>query len=292
MTAVLGGLGTFGAFVVAMVLDPVVLATGGGWMVAGTLLYVAYRRYKGLPLTETVKVDALDAARGRGGRVPRACWSPSTTTIRSPRRPWRRRRRSRRAGGGRSTSLSLVDGADEPAARRRAATSGEARGADEDRAGEADLRPAGQRQHRPRAAWAGRARRSSRRRRQINAAAIVMPLRYRDGAPLYGKTLQTVLAKRPCRVIVSANPRRVDRRAAARCGRHGGGRGMSGPQPDEVYRARHPDVRGRHLGFGIAIVVVTLANGGGLASTGLWLGLLFIGLGAGRLVPRPARERR
>ena len=33
-----------------------------------------------------------------------------------------------------------------------------------------------------------------------------MPLRYRDGAPLYGKTLQTVLAKRPCRVIVAANP--------------------------------------------------------------------------------------
>ena len=33
-----------------------------------------------------------------------------------------------------------------------------------------------------------------------------MPLRYRGGAPLYGKTLQTVLAKRPCRVIVAANP--------------------------------------------------------------------------------------
>jgi len=41
---------------------------------------------------------------------------------------------------------------------------------------------------------------------EIDAAAIVMPLRYRGGAPLYGKTLQTVLAKRPCRVIVSANP--------------------------------------------------------------------------------------
>ena len=42
--------------------------------------------------------------------------------------------------------------------------------------------------------------------REINAAAIVMSLRYRNGAPLYGKTLQTVLAKRPCRVIVSAHP--------------------------------------------------------------------------------------
>ena len=49
----------FGAFVVAMVLDPVVLATGGGWMIVGTLLYVAYRRYKRLPLRETVKVESL-----------------------------------------------------------------------------------------------------------------------------------------------------------------------------------------------------------------------------------------
>jgi hypothetical protein len=36
-------------------------------------------------------------------------------------------------------------------------------------------------------------------------------------------------------------------------------------------------------GFGAAIVVVTLANGGGPASTGLWIGLLFCALGAGRL---------
>jgi basic amino acid/polyamine antiporter, APA family len=42
--------------------------------------------------------------------------------------------------------------------------------------------------------------------RDIKAAAIVMPLRYRNGKPLYGRTLQTVLAKRPTRVIVAAQP--------------------------------------------------------------------------------------
>jgi APA family basic amino acid/polyamine antiporter len=42
--------------------------------------------------------------------------------------------------------------------------------------------------------------------RSIKAAAIVMPLRYRNGKPLFGKTLQTVLAKRPTRVIVAAQP--------------------------------------------------------------------------------------
>ena len=42
--------------------------------------------------------------------------------------------------------------------------------------------------------------------REIGAAAIVMQLRYRAGVPMYSKTLQTVLAKRPCRVIIAANP--------------------------------------------------------------------------------------
>jgi APA family basic amino acid/polyamine antiporter len=46
--------------------------------------------------------------------------------------------------------------------------------------------------------------------KMIKAAAIVVGLRYRNGAPLYDKTLQTVLAERPTRVIVvsdrSVNP--------------------------------------------------------------------------------------
>jgi APA family basic amino acid/polyamine antiporter len=36
----------------------------------------------------------------------------------------------------------------------------------------------------------------------INAAAVVVGLRWRNGTPLYDKTLQTVLGERPCRVIV------------------------------------------------------------------------------------------
>jgi uncharacterized membrane protein len=37
------------------------------------------------------------------------------------------------------------------------------------------------------------------------------------------------------------------------------------------------------LGFGLAILVVTLVNGGSVGSAGLWLGLLFIGIGVARL---------
>jgi len=41
---------------------------------------------------------------------------------------------------------------------------------------------------------------------QIKAVAIVMQLTYRNGAPLYGKTLQGVLGSRPCRVLIAADP--------------------------------------------------------------------------------------
>jgi APA family basic amino acid/polyamine antiporter len=41
---------------------------------------------------------------------------------------------------------------------------------------------------------------------EIKAAAIVLGLRYRNGVPLYDKTLQTVLGERPCRVIVVSEP--------------------------------------------------------------------------------------
>jgi hypothetical protein len=36
-------------------------------------------------------------------------------------------------------------------------------------------------------------------------------------------------------------------------------------------------------GFGVAIVIVTLANGGGVTSFGLLIGILFTALGLGRL---------
>jgi hypothetical protein len=47
----------------------------------------------------------------------------------------------------------------------------------------------------------------------MEASAIVMGLRYRNGTPLYGKTLQTILAERPTRVIIVGEPGRA--RAAA-----------------------------------------------------------------------------
>lgn len=37
------------------------------------------------------------------------------------------------------------------------------------------------------------------------------------------------------------------------------------------------------IGFGVAIVAVTLANGGGATSFGILIGLVFVAMGCGRL---------
>ena len=96
---------------------------------------------------------------------------------------------------------SMLTVPDQPAARRRAARAG-SRGAEQDRAGEADRRPAGDRPRRAGAARPGglldrRGGEADQAPRRSSSA-----LRYRNGAPLYDKTLQTVLGERPCRVIV------------------------------------------------------------------------------------------
>jgi hypothetical protein len=52
---------------------------------------------------------------------------------------------------------------------------------------------------------------------------------------------------------------------------------------ERVYRGA---VRAFSLGFiaiGLAVLVITLVNGGGPASLGFLMGLAFVGIGAGRL---------
>jgi multisubunit Na+/H+ antiporter MnhB subunit len=58
---------------------------------------------------------------------------------------------------------------------------------------------------------------------------------------------------------------------------------MAAPAPDEVYRGVTRLFALIILGFGLAIVVVTLVHGGGPLSAGVLLGVLFTLLGAGRL---------
>ena len=53
-------------------------------------------------------------------------------------------------------------------------------------------------------------------------------------------------------------------------------------EPDEIYTAVTRIFGVVIAVFGVVILVVTLTNGGGIASSGIWMGLVFIGLGLGR----------
>jgi hypothetical protein len=65
----------------------------------------------------------------------------------------------------------------------------------------------------------------------------------------------------------------------------------SPPPPDEVYRAVTRVFAALITAFGIAIVVVTLAHGGNASASGIWIGLVFTGLGLGRLYLSLRRSR-
>ena len=206
LTAVLGGLGTFGAFVVVMALDPITLAVGGGWMVFGVLLYLAFRRYQGIPATKTVKVVlpeplGVEEIEYQSVLVAFDDEEPfSEETVTTAVRLAAKRRR-----GIHVVSVLLV-----PTHLPLDAPLEEQEGAAQSKIEQAKLigglRVSGH-VHRVRPNQAGRS--IAEEAGELKATALVMGLRYRNGSPLYTKTLQTVLADRPCRVIIVGEPGRA-----------------------------------------------------------------------------------
>ncbi len=199
LTAVLGGLGTFAAWIVVMALNPRTLAVGAGWMAFGIAVYVLYRRNQKLPLTQTVKVVTpeplgVEEIEYRSILVAFEDGEPfSEEMVATAVKLASKRRR-----GVHIHSLLTVP--------TNLPLDAELR----DREAEAQSKVeqakliGGQRVtghvERVRPAQAGYS--ISDEAKLINAAAVVVGLRYRNGAPLYDKTLQTVLGERPCRVIV------------------------------------------------------------------------------------------
>ena len=80
LTAVLGGLGTFAAWIVVMALNPRTLVVGTGWMVLGIAVYVLYRRNQGLPLTADREGGDCRSRSGSRRSSTAASWSASRTT--------------------------------------------------------------------------------------------------------------------------------------------------------------------------------------------------------------------
>jgi APA family basic amino acid/polyamine antiporter len=202
LTAVIGGLGTFAAWLVVISLELTTLAIGGAWMVAGVVLYLLYRRSQRLPARETVKVllpEPLGVEEVEYKSVLVAFEDDpfSPQTVGTAARLAGRRRRGIHVVALLNVPTHLP--LDAPLDRQE----GEAQSKIEQAKLIGGLRVTG---HvlRVRPGQGGHA--IADEARAIEAAAVVMQLRYRNGTPLYGRTLQTVLAERPCRVIVAAEP--------------------------------------------------------------------------------------
>src|SRR3954466_13890284 len=197
--ALFGGLGTGIAFVVVTVLNFETLVAGAIWLALGLGTFVWYRHRQGLPLTETHKIvlpkpaveheveyesvlvafedgnfsseavstaARLAARRRRGIHVLVTITVPPNSPIDAP------------LPDEEALAASIIDSARVRGGRRVTG-------------------------HWEKVRPGGAGRRIVEEARSIRARAIVMPLPpRRTGASLFGKTLETVLAERPARVII------------------------------------------------------------------------------------------
>jgi basic amino acid/polyamine antiporter, APA family len=200
--AVFGGLGTAIAFVVVTVLNVETLIAGSIWLAIGLTTYIAFRRRQGLSLTETVKIVTpkpaveheveyesilvafedhnfspavvataakLAAPRRRGIHVLVTITVPPNSPIDAP------------LPDEEARAASVIDQARVRGGRRVTG-------------------------HWEKVRPGGGGRRIVEEAREIRARALVMALPpRRAGMSLFGKTLETVLAERPCRVIIESD---------------------------------------------------------------------------------------
>jgi APA family basic amino acid/polyamine antiporter len=201
LLSLVGGLATGVAFVVLSVLNMEVLVSGVVWLAVGIAGYVLYRRNQQLSLTQTTKIVvpqpivdheveyesvlvAFEDASFSGDAVSTAAKLAA------------RRRRGIHVLVTITVPANAPIGASMPAAEEKA------------QAAVDSARVRGGRRvtghwEKVRAGEAGR--RIVIEAREIRAAAIVMPLPpKRTGTSVFGRTLETVLAERPCRVIIDS----------------------------------------------------------------------------------------
>jgi APA family basic amino acid/polyamine antiporter len=200
--AILGGLGTGTALIVATVLDKRVLISGIGWMALGVLLYVIYRRRQGLALTETHKIVTPKPAVEHEVEYESILvafedshYSPEAVST-AVRLAARRRRGIHVLVTITVPTNAPIDAAmpEQEAKASSVIDSARVRGGRRVTGHWEKVRP-GQ---------AGR--RVVEEAKDIRARAIVMPLPpRRAGASLFGRTLETVLSERPARVIIDSS---------------------------------------------------------------------------------------
>ncbi len=201
--AVLGLAGTASSLLVVSVLDLQVALAGTGWLLLGMATYIVYRRRQGLDLVSTHKVAIAEPV------VDHEAEYDSVLV---------------HVGDGRFDAQLLATAAKLAARKRRGihvlvtitvpkSHEIDARMPEEEAAAETVIEQArlqgGRRVsghwEKVRAGQAGR--RIIEEAQDMRAAAVVMAMPRRvPGASLFGGTLETVLAERPCRVVIESRP--------------------------------------------------------------------------------------
>jgi APA family basic amino acid/polyamine antiporter len=210
--AIVGAIGTALSWLAVTALNLETLIAGAVWMVIGLTTYVLYRRRQGLPLAETRKIVLPKPAVEHEVEYESvlvgfedAHYSPEavSTAVRLA----ARRRRGIHVLVTITVPANTPIDAEMPEQEMRAQASVDSarvRGGRRVTGHWEKVRP-GQ---------AGR--RIVDEAKQIKARAIVLPLPpRRTGTSLFGKTLETVLAERPCRVIIESSRGLEERRRAA-----------------------------------------------------------------------------
>src|SRR4051812_7032904 len=210
--ALVGGTFTGLAFVVICVLNPTVALAGVAWLALGVVIYIPYRRRQGLDLTSTHKVAIQQAVTDHEAEYDSILVALNAEDPYDARllatafKLAARRRRGIHVLVTISVPYALQVGARMPDVEARAASLIE------------QARVQGGRRvtghwEKVRGGQAGR--RIIEEAEDMRASAIVMALPRRvAGASLFGKTLETVLADRPCRVVIESTPEVAAHRGA------------------------------------------------------------------------------
>jgi basic amino acid/polyamine antiporter, APA family len=201
--ALVGGGFTAIAFVVIVVLNPGVAAIGTGWLLIGMVVYATYRRRQGLDLASTHKVAIAEPVVDHEAEYDSVLvhigeGEYDEQTMATATKLAARRRRG----------IHVLVTITVPNALEIDASMADAESAADSVIEQARLLGGGRvsgHWEKVRAGQAGR--RIIEEAQDMRAAAVVMTLPRRvAGTSVFGKTIETVLAERPCRVIIESRP--------------------------------------------------------------------------------------
>jgi APA family basic amino acid/polyamine antiporter len=203
--AVFGGAATMSSFAVVTGLNPIVAAAGAIWLTLGITIYAIYRRRHGLDLVTTAKIVVPQPVTATEAEYESVLVAVEVDRF-TPQIIATAAKLAARGGRGIYVIVTITVPQSSPIDAPLPEREDAAASVIEHARLLVGRRVAG-RVIKVRAGQGGRVIIDE--ARTIRSAAIVMPLPPRTGTTLFGKTVETVLAERPCRVIIESEPTRV-----------------------------------------------------------------------------------